>query len=271
MILTIIRILAGILTVYSIGLVVTSNFNMGNLLVWLLTAAAVGYSIWYRPVNRWFSAGFGRIVGIILLIGVIIYAGMLVFVSVSGYTNSATGNESAVIVLGAGLRGDRPSLLLRYRLDKAYEYACAHPDVIVITTGGQGRDEAVPEGQAMRDYLIAKGLDPDRILEETKSTSTEENFLFARQILLEKGMAEDASIVYVTNAFHCYRAGEYARRAGFAEAHALPAGISVFNVLPCYLREVLAVLYYWVFKTSESGPMRAMVGILSLNKKFFYK
>ena len=34
---------------------------------------------------------------------------------------------------------------------------------------------------------------------------------------------------------------------------------------------VLAVLYYWVFKTSESGPMRAMVGILSLNKKFFYK
>src|SRR5699024_9337640 len=132
---------------------------------------------WYRPVNRWFSTGPGRVVGVILLIGVIIYGALLVFVSVSGYTNTATGTEQAVIVLGAGLRGDRPSLLLRYRLDKAYEYACEHPDAIVITTGGQGRDETVPEGQAMRDYLIAKGLDPDRVLQETKSTSTEENFL----------------------------------------------------------------------------------------------
>lgn len=271
MFLTIIRILAVLLAAYSIGLVFMSNFNMGNLLVWLLTVAVGGYSIWYRPVNRWFSTGPGRVVGVILLIGVIIYGALLVFVSVSGYTNTATGTEQAVIVLGAGLRGDRPSLLLRYRLDKAYEYACEHPDAIVITTGGQGRDETVPEGQAMRDYLIAKGLDPDRVLQETKSTSTEENFLFARQILLDHGMDADGAIVYVTNAFHCYRAGQYARRAGFAEVHALPAGISFLSVLPCYLREVLAVLYYWVFKTSELGPMHAMVGLLSLNKKFFYK
>lgn len=271
MFLTIIRILAVLLAAYSIGLVFMSNFNMGNLLVWLLTVAVGGYSIWYRPVNRWFSTGPGRVAGVILLIGVVIYGALLVFVSVSGYTNTATGTEQAVIVLGAGLRGDRPSLLLRYRLDKAYEYACEHPDAIVITTGGQGRDETVPEGQAMRDYLIAKGLDPDRVLQETKSTSTEENFLFARQILLDHGMDADGAIVYVTNAFHCYRAGQYARRAGFAEVHALPAGISFLSVLPCYLREVLAVLYYWVFKTSESGPMHAMVGLLSLNKKFFYK
>ena len=58
---------------------------------------------------------------------------------------------------------------------------------------------------------------------------------------------------------------------GFADPHGLPAGISVLSVLPCYLREVLAVLYYWVFKTSGSGLMQHMVGILSLNKKFFYQ
>lgn len=265
------RVVAVVLTVYSVGLVFTSNFNMGNLLVWLLTAAVDCYCIWYRPINRWFAAGVGRIVGIVLLICVVLYAGILVFVSVSGYTNTATGGERAIIVLGAGLRGDRPSLLLRYRLDKAYEYAVQHPDMLVITSGGQGRDEWVPEGQAMRDYLLTKGLNPNRVVAESKSTSTEENFLFSRQILLDQGMPEDVSIVYVTNAFHCYRAGEYARRAGFADPHALPAGISILSVLPCYLREVLAVLYYWVFKSSESGLMHSMVGILSLNKKFFYK
>lgn len=269
--LNLLRAAAVLLTVYSVGLVFTSNFNMGNLLVWLLTAAVDCYAVWHRPINRWFSTGPGRVVGIVLLAGALLYGAVLVFVAVGGYTNSATGQEQAIVVLGAGLRGDRPSLLLRYRLDKAYEYACAHSEMLVVTSGGQGRDEWVPEGQAMRDYLIDKGLDPDRVLAETRSTSTEENFAFSRQILLDRGLAEDMSIVYVTNAFHCYRAGEYARRAGFADPHALPAGISVLSVLPCYLREVLAVLYYWVFKTSRSGFMHQMVGILSLNKKFFYK
>lgn len=89
-----------------------------------------------------------------------LYAALLGFVAFSGYANPATGQEKVVIVLGAGLRKDRPSLLLRYRLDKAYEYAVAHPDALVITTGGQGRDEWVPEGQAMRNYLIEKDWIP---------------------------------------------------------------------------------------------------------------
>ena len=135
-----------------------------------------------------------------------------------------------MIVLGAGLRKDKPSMLLRYRLDKAYEYAAEHPDLLIVTSGGQGRDEWIPEGQAMRDYLIEKGLPADRVLAENKSTSTEENFAFSLDILKERGYSADTPIVYVSNAFH-----------------------------------------YWVFKTSTSGPMHAMVGLLDLNKRFFYK
>ena len=176
-----------------------------------------------------------------------------------------------MIVLGAGLRRDRPSTLLRYRLDKAYAYAAAHPDVLIITSGGQGRDEWVPEGQAMRDYLIGKGLDPERIVAENASTSTEENFAFSLEILRERGYDESTPIVYVSNAFHCYRAGRYAQRAGFTTASALPAATPWRSVIPCYLREALALAYYWVFKTSASGPMNALVGFLDLNKRFFYQ
>ena len=110
-----------------------------------------------------------------------------------------------MIVLGAGLRKDKPSMLLRYRLDKAYEYAAEHPDLLIVTSGGQGRDEWIPEGQAMRDYLIEKGLPADRVLAESKSTSTEENFAFSLDILKERGYSADTPIVYVSNAFHCYR------------------------------------------------------------------
>ena len=176
-----------------------------------------------------------------------------------------------MIVLGAGLRKDKPSMLLRYRLDKAYEYAAEHPDLLIVTSGGQGRDEWIPEGQAMRDYLIEKGLPADRVLAESKSTSTEENFAFSLDILKERGYSADTPIVYVSNAFHCYRAGRYAARAGFTTVAALPAHTPWRSVLPCYLREALALAYYWVFKTSTSGPMHAMVGLMDLNKRFFYK
>ena len=161
--------------------------------------------------------------------------------------------------------------ILQCRLNKAYDYAAAHPDTLVITSGGQGRDEWRPEGDAMRDYLIAKGLPADRVLAESGSTSTEENFAFSLTILREHGFDETTPIVYVSNAFHCYRAGKYAALAGFTKATALPAATPLRSVLPCYLREALALLYYWVFKTSASGPMHAMVGLLELNKNFFYK
>ena len=167
------RLLALALFIYSVSLVFTSNFNMGNLLVWLLTAAVDVYAIWQQPIHHWLHGTIpGKIVFVFLLVFGILYAALLGFVAFSGYANPATGQEKVVIVLGAGLRKDRPSLLLRYRLDKAYEYAVAHPDALVITTGGQGRDEWVPEGQAMRNYLIEKGLDSQRVLAECKSTST---------------------------------------------------------------------------------------------------
>ena len=264
-------IFAAALTVYAVSLLFTSNFNMGNLLVWLLTAAVDAYALWNRPLHAWFRTGAGRVVWWVLVLGAAVYAALLVFVGVSGYTRTPTGREQAVIVLGAGLRGDRPSLLLRCRLDRAFEYAQDHPDVLVITSGGQGRDEWVPEGQAMRDYLIDKGLPPDRVLAECRSTSTEENFAFSLELLKACGMDETTPIAFATNNFHCYRAGRYADMAGFTQVTVLPASTPLRSVLPCYLREVLALLYYWVFKTSASGPMHAMVGILNLNKRFFYR
>ena len=264
-------LLAAALVVYSVSLVILSNFNMGNLMVWLLTACVVGYAVFRLPLHAWFSHGTGRVVFWVLAVLAAIYLAVIAFVSVSGYTNPPTGNEQVVLVLGAGLHKDKPSKLLQYRLNKAYEFAAAHPDTLVITSGGQGRDEWCPEGDAMRDYLIAKGLEPARVISEGRSTSTEENFAFSLAILRQHGYDETTPIVYVSNAFHCYRAGKYAAMAGFTNATELAAGTPLRSVLPCYLREALALLYYWVFKTSVTGPMHAMVGLLDMNKKFFYK
>lgn len=100
----------------------------------------------------------------------------------------------------------------------------------------------------MKAYLVEKGVPEALILEEDQSTSTEENFRFARAVLERHGLSADVPVAYVTNAFHCYRAGKYAALAGFTDVDAVPASIAAASVLSCYLREVLALLYYWVFR-----------------------
>lgn len=259
------------LAVYSVWLALTSNFNLGHFLVWGLTAFWWLCLVFRRPLWRWCTGTVpGRVVLVLFTVGMAVYAALLCFVALSGRAAAATGEERVVIVLGAGLRRDTPSRLLRCRLDAAYEFAAAHPEALVITTGGQGRDEWLPEGEAMRAYLIDKGLDPARVLAETRSTSTEENFAFAREILQQQGIDPAAPAVYVTNDFHCYRAGCYAKMAGFTAARALPAPTPASGILPCYLREGLAVLYYWAFCRVDGGPLQSLVGLLALNMRFFY-
>lgn len=260
-----------LLTLQALWSVTHSNFNLGLVLVVGLALAAWIWRLFYRPLGAFFLGSLpGKVLLGVIVLGAAAAAGILAFVLVSAYSCQPVQPQDIMIVLGAGLRKDTPSLMLQYRLDKAYEYWQENPQVIIVTTGGQGRDETCPEGYAMKQYLVERGIPADQIISEEKSTSTEENFLFARQLLEEAGYSADQPTVVVTNAFHCYRGREYARLAGFTQVTSLPAGIPYTAILPAYLREVLAVLYYWVFKSSQSGWMHPLVGIMRLNKDFFY-
>ena len=54
-----------------------------------------------------------------------------------------------VVVLGAQVQGDQPSLTLKKRLDLALEYLTGHPQASVVVSGGQGADEAYTEASVM--------------------------------------------------------------------------------------------------------------------------
>lgn len=262
--LLILGVLAVALLIDSILRAFRSNFNFGLLLVWLITAALWVYLLLHRQIDAFCAVGIGRVLKILFFCGCGVFCALLAFVALSGYANRADGSERAVVVLGAGLRGERVTTVLRYRLDAAYDYHLQNPDAVIVVTGGQGRGEDIPEAVAMKRYLVQKGVPEALILEETASTSTEENFLFASRLLAERGIGQDEPIAYVTNAFHCYRAGRYAQLVGFADVAAVPAGINASAVLTCYLREVFAVLYYWVFKSSRSGWIHDLVGTLAI-------
>lgn len=100
----------------------------------------------------------------------------------------------------------------------------------------------------MKKWLVANGVPPSVVIEEDKSTSTEENLRFALPLLRRAGVTEEEPVAVVTNAFHCYRAGRYAAGVGYTKARTVPASMSVISLLPSYLREVLALLYMWLFR-----------------------
>lgn len=247
--LIIVWILAAAFSIDSIIRFFRTNFNAGTLMMYLITVFLLIYAVFHSAIDRYCAAGFGCFIKIFFLLGCCFFILIMFFIAGNRYKNPATGSEDAVVVLGAGLRGTRVSGVLASRLDAAYAYYEKNPAALFVVTGGQGPGEDIPEAQAMKAYLVEKGIPADRILEEDKSVSTEENFRFAHQILIRHGLQPDSSIAYVTSGFHCYRAGKYAAKAGFQNARSIASPIGISSILPCYMRETLAVLYYWIFKT----------------------
>lgn len=250
---TIIWLLAALLLGDSLWRAARSNFNLGVLMMYCITAAVWVYALFHRRIDAFCAAGVGRVLKYVFFAGCGVFACLMVLVGVLGSVHEADGRERAVIVLGAAVKGDRVSGLLARRLRAAADYYAENPEVLVVVSGGQGPGESVPEAQAMRDWLVAAGVPAGQILCEDKSGSTEENFAFSKELLARRGITGSDPIAYATNRFHCYRAGKYAQAAGFTQVRAIPASIGVSSILPCYMREVLAVCYYWVFKATAQA------------------
>ena len=146
-------------------------------------------------------------------------------------------DPEAVIVLGCQVRGEVPSVMLSKRLDAAIETLSEYPDTVCVVSGGQGRGEDISEAEAMRRYLVARGISEERVLAEDKSTSTRENIAYSSEILKELGISR---AVIVTSDFHQYRAGLYAKRNGLTVGHH-SGKTPVFNLANYWVREWAAL------------------------------
>ncbi len=147
-------------------------------------------------------------------------------------------DSDTVIVLGCQIKGERPSKMLRQRLDKAYNYLCENPDSVAIMSGGQGPDEIMPEAQAMYNYLIDKGIDADRLYIESESHNTEQNMKYSAEIIKKEGL--DTNVVVITQSFHQYRASVYAKEAGL-KAYALNCKTNPGTLPTYWLREMFGI------------------------------
>ena len=152
-----------------------------------------------------------------------------------------------LVVLGAAVYGDQPSLTLVRRLEGALDYLERYPDSVVIVSGGMGPGETVTEAQAMYDWLVANGVDPDRVLKEDRATSTKENLEFSFDIIRQRGDEPAGKVAIVSSAYHLYRAKLMARMQGVEAAGVAAPWGYFFVMLNYFIREAFGVTHLWVF------------------------
>ena len=143
-----------------------------------------------------------------------------------------------VVVLGAGLIGERVTPLLASRIRKGINVYKANPGSKLIMSGGQGPDEVVSEAFAMKNYAFEQGVDENDIILEDKSTSTEENIIFSKKFI-----PADKSFAVVTNYYHVYRALVQARTLGF-RCIGYGAPTKFYFTLNAFIREFIGYLYF---------------------------
>ena len=183
---------------------------------------------------------FFMVIGVLTL-GVILYFGFI-HSRIRDHSNIEVPlHADYIIILGARVKGEIPSLALQYRIDAAANYMKKNKETIAIASGGQGPGEDITEAEAIKKGLLVHGISSNRIILEDKSTDTVENIRFSKKLipdLLETGLL-------VTNDYHLYRAKSIAKDQGL-NLQGIPAETPTIAIPKSYLREYLAITKYYL-------------------------
>lgn len=181
---------------------------------------------------------------LLLLLCVLFYsvANIIVLASAEKHiVSSETAIESkadCIIVLGAGLdRNGNPSAVLKDRLDKALSLFNKNASDRILVSGDHGQ-ENYDETNAMKNYLIKKGVDPEKIFADHAGFSTYDTVYRAKEVFLAK------KVIIVTQRFHLPRAVFIARALGLDACGVTADRHEYKNMLWYEMRESAARVKY---------------------------
>ncbi len=120
-----------------------------------------------------------------------------------------------LVVLGAGLSKGQVPPVLAARLNSAGRFWKAHPETVVIVSGGDVHGNQVTQARAMADYLQRLGVMATKILLEPQARNTWQNLVNSRQLIAQHWNGEgEPQATVVTSSFHIPRAMLYTHRLG---------------------------------------------------------
>ncbi|MDR2886294.1 MAG: YdcF family protein [Rikenellaceae bacterium] len=230
---------------------VAYGFTIGNAMAYTAGAALIALGWGYGRMPRWAR----RTVNVAATAGVALFVTVLTIIIIGGSRDTLTYTEDYVLVLGCGVRGETVLPTLAARLDRCIEYAARNPQAPIVVSGGQGSREKLTEAEAMYRYLVARGVEPSRIIREPEARNTKENFEYSKTLMdsiqaslcCAAGGQRRYTVACITSDYHVYRSGLVARRAG-VDAGFAASGVKWYLRPSGWAREVLSVLKYWIFK-----------------------
>ncbi len=212
--------------------------------IWLAGSAFFALCFFLSGKERWMRIPKVIRYGAIAVITAVAAVFLVCFIAIfSHFSDKGEENLDYIIVLGAQMRSTGPSVVYRYRLEKASEYLTENGDTICITTGAKGVNETVSEGVGGRDYLLAKGISQDRLIAEDKSLDTDDNISNALAIIEDReGSTDNLHIGIVTNGFHVFRGVHLAQKLTDADICGIAAYMEPQYVPNNVVRECFGIL-----------------------------
>ena len=154
----------------------------------------------------------GIIIIVVIAVIAIIALGINLFVKLSTKKQIIKENEysnlsdvDCIIILGAGIWGDKPSPMLEDRLQEGIKLYQNNVSDKIIMSGDHGKKE-YDEVNIMKNYVVERGIPSENIFMDHAGFSTYESIYRAKEIFQAK------KIVIVTQKYHLYRALYIANR-----------------------------------------------------------
>lgn len=152
----------------------------------------------------------------------------------------------AGVILGAAVwGGNRPSPVLRERINKGFElYQKKIVQKFVLTGGGSPNE--LTEAEVEKNELKKYGVDEKNLIVEGKSNSTIEQIHFVRDKYYKRNNWN--RIILISDNFHLFRTSEMCRFNGMnVDCIASDTPLSMESQINFSIKESVAVLFFWIF------------------------
>ncbi len=149
------------------------------------------------------------IILIMILVGVMSIAGINIYMcqSTQKQMTSEMENADCILVLGAGIRNNKPTPMLNDRLEQAISLYNEKKAPKIIMSGDHGKADYNEVG-VMKKFTMDKGVPSSDIFMDHAGFSTYESLYRAKEIFQAK------KIIIVTQDYHLYRALYIANQLG---------------------------------------------------------
>jgi len=184
---------------------------------------------------------------IVALIGFVINI-MQIYYYKDDFENLKSSNSKADagVILGAAVwGGKRPSPVFRERINKGFElYESKIVPKLVLTGGGSPGE--LSEAEVAKNELIKYGVNPNNLLIENKSNSTNEQIQYIRDNLYFRYKWN--RIIIISDNFHLFRSSEICRFNNInVSCVSTDTPLSTEGVMNFCIKESVAVLFFWFF------------------------